>query len=111
MCETMMVTVCQPTPGYGSNHYGHNYCTEVSQETCYNVPIVTPAVNVIPKQVCKEINYGYTYNVADNYSKPTPQQATSFLPSSTPVGSPPTGPWHCPPPTSTLVTAWVSVSM
>jgi hypothetical protein len=50
MCETMMVTVCQPTPGYGYNHYGHNYCKEVSQETCYNVPIVTPvtpAVDVI----------------------------------------------------------------
>jgi hypothetical protein len=30
MCETMMVTVCQPTPGYGYNHYGHNYCKEIT---------------------------------------------------------------------------------
>jgi len=51
-CETMMVTVCQPTPGYGHGHgYGHqNYCKEVAQETCYNVPVLTvvePAVDVI----------------------------------------------------------------
>ena len=32
---------CQPTPGYGYNSYGHNYCKEVAQETCYNVPVVT----------------------------------------------------------------------
>ena len=37
-----MVTVCQPTPGYGYHSYGHNYCKEVAQETCYNVPVVTP---------------------------------------------------------------------
>jgi len=41
-CDTQMVTVCQPTPGYGYHSYGHNYCKEVAQETCYNVPIVTP---------------------------------------------------------------------
>jgi len=41
-CNTQMVTVCQPTPGYGYHSYGHNYCKEVAQETCYNVPIVTP---------------------------------------------------------------------
>merc|ERR1712106_211683 len=121
-CDTQMVTVCQPTPGYGYHSYGHNYCKEVAQETCYNVPVVTvvePAVEVaypepiktcfnkpislpriscedlteekcitvpeveqvsetfekcitqlaapacqnveltLPKQVCKEINYGY----------------------------------------------------
>merc|ERR1712106_371679 len=125
-CETQMVTVCQPAQyGYGHGHghgYGHNYCKEVAQETCYNVPVVTvvePAVTVtypeplktcvnkpislpriscedlseekcitvpevevvsetfekcitqlaapacqnveltLPKQVCKEINYGY----------------------------------------------------
>merc|ERR1712106_1288450 len=34
-CNTQMVTVCQPTPGYGYHSYGHNYCKEVSQETCY----------------------------------------------------------------------------
>merc|ERR1740128_1169132 len=123
VCDTQMVTVCQPTPGYGYHSYGHNYCKEVAQETCYNVPVLTvvePAVNVVypepiktcvnkpislpriscedlseekcitvpeveqvsetfekcitqlaapacqnveltlPKQVCKEINYGYT---------------------------------------------------
>merc|ERR1712007_407543 len=89
---------------------GHNYCKEVAQETCYNVPVVTPvepAVEVaypepikscvnkpidliviscedlteekcitqlaapacqtvdltLPKQVCKEINYGYAEDV------------------------------------------------
>jgi len=54
-CETQMVTVCQPTPGYGHGGYGHggyghNYCKEVAQETCYNVPVVTvvePEVNVV----------------------------------------------------------------
>jgi len=51
-CKTQMVTVCQPQPtgyGYGHQGYGHNYCKEVAQETCYNVPIVTvvePAVDV-----------------------------------------------------------------
>merc|ERR1712061_930870 len=125
-CDTQMVTVCQPTPGYGYHSYGHNYCKEVAQETCYNVPVVTPvepAVEVaypepiescvnkpidliviscedlteekcitvpevmddieveekcitqlaapacqtvdltLPKQVCKEINYGYAEDV------------------------------------------------
>merc|ERR1712106_246508 len=53
-CETQMVTVCQPAQygyGHGGGHggYGHNYCKEVAQETCYNVPVVTvvePAVTV-----------------------------------------------------------------
>merc|ERR1711890_157012 len=95
-CNTQMVTVCQPTPGYGYHQYGHNYCKEVAQETCYNVPVVTediqdvevavpevmddieleekcitqlaaPACQTVeltlPKQVCKEINYGYAENV------------------------------------------------
>merc|ERR1711874_598338 len=30
-CDTQMVTVCQPTPGYGYHSYGHNYCKEVAQ--------------------------------------------------------------------------------
>ena len=46
-CDTMMVTVCQPG-GYGHHgHHGyggygasHQYCKEVAQETCYNVPMV-----------------------------------------------------------------------
>merc|ERR1712172_351167 len=49
-CENMMVTVCQPNAGYGYHAYGHNYCKEVAQETCYNVPVLTvvePAVDVI----------------------------------------------------------------
>merc|ERR1712080_178449 len=125
-CNTQMVTVCQPTPGYGYHQYGHNYCKEVAQETCYNVPVVTediqdvevafpepieecvqkpidliriscedlteekcitvpevmddieleekcitqlaaPACQTVeptlPKQVCKEINYGYAENI------------------------------------------------
>merc|ERR1712080_449959 len=48
-CENMMVTVCQPNAGYGYHAYGHNYCKEVAQETCYNVPVLTvvePAVDV-----------------------------------------------------------------
>ena len=137
-CDTQMVTVCQPTPGYGYHSYGHNYCKEVAQETCYNVPVVTvvePAVEVaypepiktcvnkpislpriscedlteekcitvpsvedstetsekcitqlaapacqnveltLPKQVCKEINYGYaedTHDVEPVTYAPTP---------------------------------------
>merc|ERR1712004_796290 len=84
-CNTQMVTVCQPTPGYGYHQYGHNYCKEVAQETCYNVPVVTEVMDdieleekcitqlaapacqtvelTLPKQVCKEINYGYAENV------------------------------------------------
>merc|ERR1719483_828605 len=138
-CDTQMVTVCQPTPGYGYHSYGHNYCKEVAQETCYNVPVVTavePAVEVaypepiktcvnkpislpriscedlteekcitvpevmedfevhekcitqlaapacqtveltLPKQVCKEINYGYaedTHNVEPVTYAPSPE--------------------------------------
>merc|ERR1719458_1949633 len=44
-CNTQMVTVCQPTPGYGYHQYGHNYCKEVAQETCYNVPVVTEDIH------------------------------------------------------------------
>ena len=40
-CNTQMVTVCQPNHGYGYHRYGHNYCEEVAQEICYNVPVVT----------------------------------------------------------------------
>ena len=28
--------------GYGYHSYGHQYCKEVAQETCYNVPMVMP---------------------------------------------------------------------
>merc|ERR1712105_219362 len=123
MCDTQMVTVCQPKAGYGYQAYGHNYCKEVAQETCYNVPIVTPttpAVDVIypepiktcvnkpislpriscedlseakcitalgapdcvaveltlPKQVCKEINYGY----AEDEQVPEPAYAPEPAP-------------------------------
>ena len=41
-CGTQMVTVCQPTPGYGYRSYGHKYCKEVTKKTGYNIPIVTP---------------------------------------------------------------------
>merc|ERR1712060_417874 len=139
-CETMMVTVCEPAPhhGYGYGGYGHNYCKEVAQETCYNLPVVTvvnPPITVtypepiktcvnkpislpriscedlteekcitvpevedstetsekcitqlaapacqaveltLPKQVCKEINYGYaedTHEVEPVTYAPTP---------------------------------------
>ena len=57
-CVSQMVTVCHPA-GYGySPAYGHNYCKEVAQETCYNVPVVTienPVVEVVypePKMEC-----------------------------------------------------------
>merc|ERR1712158_244590 len=100
-CENMMVTVCQPNAGYG-----YNYCKEVAQETCYNVPVLTvvePAVDVIypepikkcvtgltdpacqaveltlPKQVCKEINYGYAEDTPAEaepaYEAPAPAYA------------------------------------
>merc|ERR1712088_456421 len=44
-CMTQMVTVCQPKAGYGYHSYGHQYCKEVSQETCYNKPIMLPRVS------------------------------------------------------------------
>jgi len=57
-CTSQMVTVCYPG-GYGySPAYGHNYCKEVAQETCYNVPVVTvvtPEVEVVypvPEMKC-----------------------------------------------------------
>merc|ERR1712048_1483739 len=143
-CETQMVTVCQPTPGYGYHSYGHNYCKEVSKETCYNVPVLTvvePAVDVtypepiktclnkpislpriscedlseekcitvpevedvsetfekcvtalaapacqnveltLPKQVCKEINYGYA---EDNYEPEEPAEPVTYAPAPAP---------------------------
>ena len=123
-CNTQMVTVCQPTPGYGYHQYGHNYCKEVAQETCYNVPVITediqgvegclpepieecvkkpidliriscedlteekcitqlaaPACQTVeltrPKQVCKEINYGYAENVHE-VEPVTPAPAPSY---------------------------------
>jgi len=144
-CNTQMVTVCQPTPGYGYHQYGHNYCKEVAQETCYNVPVLTvvePAVDVIypepiktcvnkpinlpriscedlseekcitvpeidpvtetfekcitglvapacqnveltlPKQVCKEINYGYAEDTVEEpvYEAPEPAYAPAPAP-------------------------------
>ena len=42
--------VCQPNAGYDYHAYGHDYCKEVAQETCYNVPVFTvvePTVDVI----------------------------------------------------------------
>jgi hypothetical protein len=37
-------------------------------------------VNVIPKQVCKEINSGYTYNVVTvTVCKPTPGRIVSIV--------------------------------
>merc|ERR1719328_950323 len=137
-CETMMVTVCEPHHGYGGyGGYGHNYCKEVAQETCYNLPVVTvvnPPITVtypepiktcvnkpislpriscedltenkcitvpevetvsesvdkcvsglgapdcstveltLPKQVCKEINYGYAEEAhsVEPYEAPEP---------------------------------------
>merc|ERR1719422_247911 len=54
-CNTQMVTVCQPTPGYGYHSYGHNYCKEVAQETCYNTPVVTPTEPAV--EVAQETCY------------------------------------------------------
>ena len=36
-CKTQKVSVCQPSAGYG-----HQYCKEVEQETCSNIPMVMP---------------------------------------------------------------------
>merc|ERR1712073_53683 len=138
-CETMMVTVCEPGHGYGG--YGHNYCKEVAQETCYNVPVVTvvePAITVtypepvktcvnkpislpriscediteekcitvpeievveeastkctsglgepncqaveltLPKQVCKEINYGHSLELEPAYAPAEPAPVPAY---------------------------------
>jgi len=41
-CTSQKVTVCQPGQGYHYQSYGHQYCKEEPQYTCYNVPKVTP---------------------------------------------------------------------
>jgi len=40
-CKSQRVTVCQPAQGYSHQSYGHQYCKEEDQQTCYNVPKVT----------------------------------------------------------------------
>ena len=57
----MMVTVCQPNAGYDYHAYGHDYCKEVAQETCYNVPVFTvvePTVDyhTYGHDYCKEVS-------------------------------------------------------
>eukprot|EP00091_Calanus_sinicus_P006130 TRINITY_DN16744_c0_g1_i1.p1 TRINITY_DN16744_c0_g1~~TRINITY_DN16744_c0_g1_i1.p1 ORF type:complete len:349 (-),score=122.47 TRINITY_DN16744_c0_g1_i1:96-1142(-) len=41
-CKTQRVSVCQPSAGFGYERYGQQYCKEVEQETCYNIPMVMP---------------------------------------------------------------------
>merc|ERR1712203_278884 len=141
MGETMMGTVCEPGHGYGYGGYGHNYCKEVAQETCYNTPVVTvvqPEVEVVypepiktcvnkpislpkiscedlseekcitvpeiepvtesvdkgvsglgapacqaveltlPKQVCKEINYGHSLELEPAYAPAEPAPVPAY---------------------------------
>jgi hypothetical protein len=40
-CASQRVTVCQPSQGYSHKSYGHQYCEEEEQQTCYNAPKVT----------------------------------------------------------------------
>merc|ERR1711874_108004 len=136
-CDTQMVTVCQPTPGYGYHSYGHNYCKEVAHpepiKTCVNKPInliviscedltaekcitvpevmddieveekcitqlAAPACQTVdltlPKQVCKEINYGYAEDVHEvepvtyaptpaPYEAPAPEYPAPIVPAYT----------------------------
>ena len=43
-CQTSYSTVCQATSAYGYHSYGpHKYCKDVPQQTCYQVPQVSPA--------------------------------------------------------------------
>jgi len=46
MCTEQMVTVCQPG-GYGYQSYGQHDCKEVSQETCYNAPMLKPMEEMV----------------------------------------------------------------
>ena len=46
-CMDQMVTVCQANPGHGYHSYGHSYCKEVAQQTCYNSPMVMPMVEPV----------------------------------------------------------------
>ena len=42
-CQTSYSTVCQATSAYGYHNYGpHKYCKDVPQQTCYQVPQVSP---------------------------------------------------------------------
>merc|ERR1712025_1130717 len=52
-----MVTVCQPKAGYGYHAYGHQYCKEVAQETCYPEPMkncVNKPIS-LPRVTCEDI--------------------------------------------------------
>ena len=46
-CTDQMVTVCQASPGHGYHSYGHTYCKEVAQKSCYNSPTVMPMVELV----------------------------------------------------------------
>ena len=46
-CMDQMVTVCQANPGQGYHSYGHTYCKEVTQHTCYNSPMAMPMVEPV----------------------------------------------------------------
>jgi len=41
-CQTLAVSVCQPSAGSGYYSYGQQDCKEEQQKTCYKVPMVTP---------------------------------------------------------------------
>lgn len=41
-CKKQRVNVCQPAQGYNYHSYGQQYCKAEYQETCYNIPKVSP---------------------------------------------------------------------
>ena len=75
----MMVTVCQPNAGYDYHAYGHDYCKEVAQETCYNVPVFTvvePTVDVFYPEPIKTWKFEQTETLR---CKPQKFLRTKFL--------------------------------
>ena len=58
-CSSQKVSVCQPVQSHSYQSYGQQYCKEEDQETCYNIPTVTPVdtkVSVIfpsPLKTCE----------------------------------------------------------
>jgi len=46
-CQNQMVSVCQPSVVAGYAKITNQYCKEVEQETCYNVPMVMPIQEMV----------------------------------------------------------------
>merc|ERR1711970_239615 len=46
-CQNQVVSVCQPSAASRYAKITNQYCTEVEQEICYNVPMVMPMQEMV----------------------------------------------------------------